>query len=660
MSDFICHVGEELNEATREKYREACKKLGFHTEHEGEQYCVLHYPDKVKTDAFEKALKSKLRQKDYNFSATVFPDSIEEFRYFVFDATANFTAATFYNADFTGAEFTGSDEGTDFSRAKFDFSKAKFSGVTRFLGASFDGRTTSFSEAEFSGERADFSQVNFSSEQTVFVQTKFQSDRVTSFSKAKFLSSKETNFWQAKFGGEVTNFSEGKFSSEQTNFNEAEFGGKVTNFERVEWASKKTEFLRTQFGSELTFFIEAAFGGELTDFSDAVFAGEQASFSQATFSSTEYTSFQGTRFGGEATSFAQTEFSSDWTSFLGATFGAELTGFVTTKFSGRTTDFSSAEFAGSDTSFSDATFDNEVDFIHCNFRETLDFRGSEENNVFGCQSWVRFDHSRIYKPEMITFNTVLLHPGWFINVDARNVGFTDVKWYGLPNGPRGKLENEIKYLWRHNVKSPHTLLAQACRRLSANAEDNREYFLANEFHYWSMDAWRIGSWSVLYEALLREEGRREIKEREQRDIKFKDLWPPNALNVRPLLSKSARGVIWKHIRGRRRFGVINSLYWALSGYGVRAARAFWVLIGIWAAFATLYMLIDPSEFRDFGQGIGYLWQASVYSLLALARLNPQPRPEEPGLFQLLVGFEGILGPLQIALLALAIRRKVMR
>jgi hypothetical protein len=53
-------------------------------------------------------------------------------------------------------------------------------------------------------------------------------------------------------------------------------------------------------------------------------------------------------------------------------------------------------------------------------------------------------------------------------------------------------------------------------------------------------------------------------------------------------------------------------------------------------------------------------QAIVYSLGAVARLNPEPRPTEPGLFQFLVIVEGLLGPLQIALLALAVRRKVMR
>jgi hypothetical protein len=52
--------------------------------------------------------------------------------------------------------------------------------------------------------------------------------------------------------------------------------------------------------------------------------------------------------------------------------------------------------------------------------------------------------------------------------------------------------------------------------------------------------------------------------------------------------------------------------------------------------------------------------ALVYSLGALARLRPEPLPDGPSAFQFLVTAEGILGPLQIALLALAVRRKVMR
>ena len=232
---------------------------------------------------------------------------------------------------------------------------------------------------------------------------------------------------------------------------------------------------------------------------------------------------------------------------------------------------------------------------------------------------------RIEKPEQFTFNTVLLHPGWFINADVRKVDFTDVQWVGMPGGPEGTIEAEVKALEEREVDSPHTLLSQACRRLSANAEDNREYSLAKKFHYWSMDADRKREW-------------RFFKDKTWRDLLKREYWPDIA----------------------RHFGLITTLYWALSGYGVRAARAFWMLAAIWAAFTILYVLVDPSEFKDFGQGIAYRWQAAVYSLLALVRLNPEPRPEEPGVFQFLVGLEGILGPLQIALLALAIRRKVMR
>jgi hypothetical protein len=129
------------------------------------------------------------------------------------------------------------------------------------------------------------------------------------------------------------------------------------------------------------------------------------------------------------------------------------------------------------------------------------------------------------------------------------------------------------------------------------AEENREYPLANESYYWSMNS-------------LREEG-------------------------------------WRSL------GAIGTLYWALSGYGGRATRAFLVLIGICAAFAALYKVFGPPKLGDLGQAL-------VYSLGAVARLNPEPRPTEPGLFQFLVIVEGLLGPLQVALLALAVRRKVMR
>jgi hypothetical protein len=208
---------------------------------------------------------------------------------------------------------------------------------------------------------------------------------------------------------------------------------------------------------------------------------------------------------------------------------------------------------------------------------------------------------------------------------------------GVSGRPPGSIVEEIKAIdARRRSKEEEEeedsqsgylfdVLAKTCRELSANAESDHEYPLANEFHYWSMDALRIGSWN-----------------------RFRDL------TLRGLSKKET----WRNIG--EHFGLITTLYWALSGYGVRATRAFWVLVAMWTAFTTLYVLVSPSEFKDFGQGIDYLLRVAVYSLLALVRLNPRPIPDEPGLFQFLVGLEGILGSLQIALLALAIRRKVMR
>jgi hypothetical protein len=253
---------------------------------------------------------------------------------------------------------------------------------------------------------------------------------------------------------------------------------------------------------------------------------------------------------------------------------------------------------------------------------------------------------------LLTLNNVRLHPGWFINADVRKVDFTDVKWYGMPGGPKGTLDEEIgAALKKHRGEgSPYTLLAQACRRLSTNAEENREYPLANEFHYWSMDVLRKDRWDYLIWV------RKWISESGLR------------VERRCGLATTLR-LIWSRIRrrqSRRRspFGLINTLYWALSGYGVKAARAFWVLVVLWAAFAVPYMLFGPDALRvssasNFGEAMEHIGQAVVYSLSTMARLNPEPKPD-PGLFQFLVTIEGILGPLQIALLALAVRRKVMR
>jgi hypothetical protein len=422
------------------------------------------------------------------------------------------------------------------------------------------------------------------------------------------------------------------------------FGGTIfpegtSDFEGHEFDATTTFNGATFLGG--AYFRVAKFSGCSTEFSGTQFSG-RTSFSWAQFSG--WTSFSGARFSGWRTSFRGVKFSGERTDFSGAEFSGERTDFSRAEFSGEWTDFSGAEFASSGgTSFEESpTFEKMVLFNNAAFKEKVVFGGSTANPVFGPQAQAQFDGLEIEKPALLKFNTVVLRPGWFINApNVRNVDFTDVEWAGISDKPedfkdsiqnlKGRvraateaiknrelrqawhkltvnaLDNEIETLKeREAVGSkqrillypvPHTILAQACRRLSAKAEEDREYPRANEFHYWSMDALRKKGW--------------------------------------------------------RSLGFIGIFYWALSGYGVRAARAFSVLVAICAAFALLYMVLGPPKLQNLGQAV-------VYSLGAVARLNPEPKPQAPGLFQLLVIIEGLLGPLQIALLALAVRRKVMR
>jgi len=219
------------------------------------------------------------------------------------------------------------------------------------------------------------------------------------------------------------------------------------------------------------------------DFSGTVFPEGTSDFKGFEFEAS--VSFEGAQFSGESTYFQRAQFSGEGTFFDQA------------KFSGRLTDFSEAQFSGAGTSFQEAKFAQEVSFREATFRERVAFWESMANHVFDPQACAEFHDSRIEKPELLTFNTVLLHPGWFINADMRKVDFTDVKWYGMPGGPQGNIEAEVKALEDREVESPYTLLSQACRRLSANAEENPEYPLANEFYYWSMNALRKEGWRSL-------------------------------------------------------------------------------------------------------------------------------------------------------------------
>jgi hypothetical protein len=99
-STFVCDCDEST--------RSACAGEPVYTHHEGKRYCVLHFPNKKSSAAFEKALQRKLENKDFNFRGVWFPGDIS-FQQFVFEGDVDFSdanfmaAAVFYKATFTNS-----------------------------------------------------------------------------------------------------------------------------------------------------------------------------------------------------------------------------------------------------------------------------------------------------------------------------------------------------------------------------------------------------------------------------------------------------------------------------------------------------------------------------------------------------------------------------
>lgn len=116
-------------------------------------------------------------------------------------------------------------------------------------------------------------------------------------------------------------------------------------------------------------------------------------------------------------------------------------------------------------------------------------------------------------------------------------------------------------------------------------------------------------------------------------------------------------------------------YWLLSGYGERVRRAFGVLLVVWLLFALMYWKAADESWWQPKQPSAILSvkpdatratpikltasDALLYSAGVMALQKPEPAPANKRA-KLLVLMETIFGPVQAALLALAIRRKFMR
>ncbi len=423
------------------------------------------------------------------------------------------------------------------------------------------------------------------------------SDNV-SFYKTRF--SGQADFENATFSGEA-DFRFAVFE-QRTNFFGAVFNSAA--------AYGDAEFKASTFFSSVIFHTGTSFGSTIFD-SETYFGG-------TTFGATA--DFFGVRFNADAF-FAESSFAapSDFscgvfggeTSFDDVVFNADVK-FNTGSFKAQA-DFKKTIFK-TEVDFSYVDFGAAVNFGMATFGDYVKFSGDDETEAFPESSSLDLQHARLEKPERCSFHTLTLHPHWFVNVDPRKFDFTNVEWVNS-----GNAKAELDHLKQKEVPSAHRLLAIASRRLAANAEENDRYRQASHFRRMSLDAERLERW--------------------------------------------------------RGFGFLQLSwwYWLASGYGERPFQALLVLLGLFLVFALLYTQVgfvrweprvasEADAVSATPDRVGTplrLNRALTYSAGVMTLQRPEPRPAT-ATAQTLVLLETILGPVQAALMALAIRRKFMR
>jgi len=451
------------------------------------------------------------------------------------------------------------------------------------------------------------------------------------FNSAYFHS--EVDFSGASFYGKVdfsrATFMGGAYFSD-VNFKSVSFSGAsfgqagdfvratfdTVIFEHAQFKGQAS-FIHATFREDAT-FLGATFSQELpfvcADFRGATFCG-RADFDLVKFTSAA--SFQEVNFKGpvdlsngrfgdvadfrfatfSAVTFMHSAFNSE-ARFENCTFN-ELTSFFSTSFCG-------------EVNFNAAMFNAHASFRDAIFRDYVKFTGVESRPMFGSTSSLDLQFAKIEEPSHVLFHTSIMRPHWFVNVNSRQLFFLDVTF-------RFNFADEIKFLRKREIQSPYVRLSKTFRDLAINCEDNHRYKEASMFRYWAMETERHSEWRRF------------------------SLWP------------------------------LSWLYWFASGYGERAFRASVVLISLLLLFAAIYSKVGFARWEprvasesdvvtakrdEVGAPLTFV-RALIYSGQVVTFQRPEPRPATAAAHAAVL-VETILGPLQAALLALAIRRKFMR
>jgi len=316
-------------------------------------------------------------------------------------------------------------------------------------------------------------------------------------------------------------------------------------------------------------------------------------------------------------------------------------------------------------SFSKATLKNKIYLNAAVFKDSLDFDFAKNDfGYFLILSFAEFTTSA-----KASFNTVKLYPSHFINVNPDKFNFTNVEW-NFEKRTKDVLR-EIHNLYDRLDEHPHNYLSQACLSLAKNEEENYRFEEASKLRFMAFEAKRLAGKIRRTYSLNRILDNQQNIKIEARDYilgigKEKDIYTKN---VGDLVCENFSIV-------SNALNPLYLLYSFASKYGESVGRAFVVLIGIWFISALFFWFgvykqenknqitsvnnTAQTETTNSEMKINLSFDKSlIYSTNVLLLQKPEPKPNNT-LTESVFILEMILGPIQITLLALAIRRRFMK
>lgn len=261
------------------------------------------------------------------------------------------------------------------------------------------------------------------------------------------------------------------------------------------------------------------------------------------------------------------------------------------------------------------------------------FQSIENHGMFeGDNSRLNLRYAQTQGNGRLIFDKAILYPNWFIDTDARKFIFVNPNWKNVNCKPSvNNVYSELEILRKRRFLNPQPVFKITCRHLAENAENNNRFEEASNFRRMAFET--------------------EYLERKDKIINW---WNKNysCSEVVPNFGDWLKAIPYDFAHFAYRFS---------SFYGESSVRAFIVLFAI-IVFAAFLYFIPLSQFpvanKETFRSLDFL-ESIFYSLRVMVLQRPEPFPSNT-FGKAVLALESVIAPVQLALLALAIRRKFMR